>query len=987
MLEGRERTMTFRDAEGRCVPVIYGVTRCGAHGVFGRTDSSQRYTYVAYLFCEGPINSISNIRIDGYTPEELGLVLNTTYRVYLGTSSQTVDPIISGFDANWVSGHPGSAYMTAKFDGIHPLAGRVDIEAIQVTIEGMLVRDPRTDPTLVNRYYRANPTLAHADWLTNNRYGMNWPDTRLRWSGSITESANDDDANLSSRPSAPTNAPTVAHTVDLVNYSPLFNTYVYNWVYTWVVNGVESPPSPASTNYTYDLNTDFKRVTVTLQNGPGGTSAKRIYRRVNSGAYNLELVISDNTTTSFDVVIADSQLTTTQPPPSAPIPRYAIGIWMGEQASADDWNETFRATHAAFMTYDGQYDIWVDKARSASALTFDASNIIGEPEIETVGLAQIYSKVTVHFTNKDAGFKNDRATVEHPSLALPPNESEREEKREGDFRLFSVPSYDQGMRLAKLKFNRSRRALRISFLTNAKGVRALPGLVVSVTHPVGPLSNTLVTVTAVTPLQGGEIWRIQGEFYSAADYSDTIQVNPSPVVPGVPSPFLAPPRPSSVTATEVVTTASGMDGPTISRIKVNWTNAATPWLKSTQVWYTDGNNTVKLGDFVGGPAYIESPRLGVTYTVVLYTETITGQLSPSASVTVTPTGQLTLVQGDPAGPVIPPVLYESITASAGKVSWPTPQWIARSVNADGSFKTWDTTFWTNTNFGAFDGTRVNNNSSSAVAFNMNVALTRTLVLDLGAGNAKQFNGFRILYDPAKSKPDSLGIWYSDDNIAWTDVSGVTWGYTVQWYFTEPSDLSAVGEVVLAYYDFGSGVGAHRYWRIRTTDATAQNCDVYEVQPLEFLGAKYPYPMKYQVYVRQADLSTYLLAEDVPVPAPTAASPLDVRRHYVRRTSGALICDGVIRTVSTSGLPSGVTPSLGFGTLSGTDTPVVLAQATGSNTKQSGANSNVEGEQRAGRLTSQDGASADVVEIDGSAANTAADPLIKLKGTGTGIYYG
>jgi hypothetical protein len=197
---GPSRTDTFIPSM-EPLPVIYGKTRTGGMVVFEKVNADGSKTVVWWI-CHGPINSIANIIVDGKSISHFGLIANTDYFVYTGTPSQTVNALVVASDARHTSGWPGIAYIAARF----PKPGFAtnvapDVRRMYCDVEGMLVRDPRTDPTLVNRYYRDNPWLCTADYMTSKRYGGAIADSSILWTGagvngSVEFGANAADANI-----------------------------------------------------------------------------------------------------------------------------------------------------------------------------------------------------------------------------------------------------------------------------------------------------------------------------------------------------------------------------------------------------------------------------------------------------------------------------------------------------------------------------------------------------------------------------------------------------------------------------------------------------------------------------------------------------------------------------------------------------------------------------------------------------------------------
>jgi hypothetical protein len=180
------------------LPVIYGSVRTGGLVVYEKVMPAGAtlagYKLVVWLICHGPINSISNIIVDGQPITSFV----TAAHSYTGTASQTLDSLLSANEPLWTSGLPGIAYVVGLFPAPSATVPAPDVHTFTCDVQGMLVRDPRTDATLVTRYYRDNPALAWADLKSSSRYGEGNADAAIDWAGTVTTSANDCDVTLSS---------------------------------------------------------------------------------------------------------------------------------------------------------------------------------------------------------------------------------------------------------------------------------------------------------------------------------------------------------------------------------------------------------------------------------------------------------------------------------------------------------------------------------------------------------------------------------------------------------------------------------------------------------------------------------------------------------------------------------------------------------------------------------------------------------------------
>lgn len=177
------------------LPVYYG-THYDVRGIpFVLKQESDGCMTVAYAVCYGPINEITNIRVGGVPVADMG----SGVEIKLGTNTQTKSSRI--IDAAVVSSFPGIAYVVVRL--LPPTNGEssqevpsVSIFDMECDVSGLLIRDPRRDPTLSLRYLSNNPALIIADLLTNRRYGAGVPDAEVDWFSTLIEAANYCDEDL-----------------------------------------------------------------------------------------------------------------------------------------------------------------------------------------------------------------------------------------------------------------------------------------------------------------------------------------------------------------------------------------------------------------------------------------------------------------------------------------------------------------------------------------------------------------------------------------------------------------------------------------------------------------------------------------------------------------------------------------------------------------------------------------------------------------------
>lgn len=416
---GRDLTLT-RNADGQALPFIYGEVGGVGGLVIYRWYARNGGVTVAYAVCHGPIDSINDITIDGQPLSAYGLVLNTDYKVYTGTAGQSVDTLISGDTTSWTSALPGIAYVVIRFKAPTIDVPAPDVYKFTCRVRGMLVRDPRTDATLVNRYYRDNPALIIADVLTSKRIG-NIADAKLDFATSWTTSANDCD---------------------------------------------------------FDID-------------PGGGTTARF-------RMGLALDVSDALDATVDMLRAHARLQVA----------YNNGI----------------------------YQCWMDKSKSASSLVFidtgTEANIVSA-SLRVKGSAEVPNHVVVRFLDADNGWVE--STAEAESSLIYTAGAERVTK---EYNLPGCRTYDQARRIAIWMINRSVLDKEVTMTVLFDGARVLPGTVITVTSADLNMSSQAVIVTAITP--DGNRWKISGEIYDAAAYSDTIQTGTATLTPA-PDSMYSPP--------------------------------------------------------------------------------------------------------------------------------------------------------------------------------------------------------------------------------------------------------------------------------------------------------------------------------------------------------------------------------------------------------------------------------------------------------------
>ena len=150
------------------IPVIYGERRVAPHvtAVLGDKDSNQYITMIC-TWCEGEIESISDIRFNGelLSTELAGIVQE---QHYLGTDTQAADAWTVARHTEWTSAHQGKGIAYSRFYLYYQPELITSLPNITVKIKGRKVYNVETTAT----EWSDNPVYIARDYMTNSRFGQ-----------------------------------------------------------------------------------------------------------------------------------------------------------------------------------------------------------------------------------------------------------------------------------------------------------------------------------------------------------------------------------------------------------------------------------------------------------------------------------------------------------------------------------------------------------------------------------------------------------------------------------------------------------------------------------------------------------------------------------------------------------------------------------------------------------------------------------------------
>lgn len=720
----QERFLTVNGAGG-VVPIIYGgPLRVGGYIVFAKELSG--FLYLDFVVCEGPVESISAIKIDGRAVADIPGV---AHNVHLGVAADTTDGLMTTADAGYASPE-FVAHVAFRFPTPDAATGSFNPIRFECEVEGRLLYDPRDAWTA----FSTNPALMIYDLITNTRYGFS-ADAGDVDDASFEQAADDCDVDID--PGAGT---------------------VKRW-----------------------------EASIRLDREMGGDEALNILKAHCGGIL-------------------------------VPSPKWKLAL------------DVARASTDVVLIDNGE-------GRNCQ-----------RPIVDTKDVSEIPTVVIIEWTDAENGYRDQ--VVQYPD-PLPANT----EWREARYSLRGFTTIERSRRMAIYLYNRLRLDKRISTKAWEIGLRLEPGDRFTLnSRRLGdggggaPLSEDC-TVSECRASSLG--WTVYAELYRLATFSDDIDTTggaPDPTPPQ--TPYSVPPNPTGVSVVEQVST--GSDGQPISRLKLSWTNAATPFYRGTRVTYSTAlEPLVMMGEHANGPIYLENPTLGVLYTFTLKTISTGGIASTGVSVAITPD----------MFPDFVPAPGRAYDVGDGTTYWDAPP----NLIASGLYVTG---FWTNSNFPSYDGTRVNDGLSALAAFTLNTALEATLTFDAGVGETKEFRGFRLSAATPFHSSESLQVRYSDDGVGWTNVPSS--GAVI-------NDRGLTTDSLHFVEQWDDTVGAHRYWQYWRTSGNAQSTSIVEVQFYELTTpADFPYVSHYEIRDVGQVAFPGVLVKTIPVALrPTVSTPLEL----------------------------------------------------------------------------------------------------------------
>jgi hypothetical protein len=228
-----------------------------------------------------------------------------------------------------------------------------------------------------------------------------------------------------------------------------------------------------------------------------------------------------------------------------------------------------------------------------------------------------------------------------------------------------------------------------------------------------------------------------------------------------------------------------------------------------------------------------------------------------------------------------------------------------------------TSFFTATNLGSYDGTKVNDGATSVACFTFNTSGAADLKYDSGSGNTTAFR--QVTYYISGALVTAPVIEHSDDGSTWTAVTPIY------------SHSRSLGGGITAYLvDWSAAEGDHRYWRVRKNGTSAQATTFTEVAFATFDGS-WPFVGSFRIYDTSSSSRVLYGQPIVGSAPPTVAQPLSLNPIAVYSipvniggASANFAINIAITAVSTGGVENAGIDASTTGTVAGAVPPTPTA---------------------------------------------------------------
>jgi len=622
------------------IPVIYGQRRVAGAVVFTSTKNipgglPNEKLYMAIVLCEGPVESISDIYINGERLEGSKYTTLVTVTPVLGEDAQTADSTLTTNTNEWTSSHKlsGLAYLSVDirmpdWGDDNPFAGA--IPEFTALVRGRKVYDPRTASTA----WSANAALCIRDYLTNATYGKGLA------SGKINDAMFGAAADiLDDAETLESGITTNIGTPDAVGS---WGTHVIS--YYAVFSGVDHTDSLRPGSAVTQNGNHFEVISASRIRGSDDTSL--VYAAGTSPPATLM-------TTAHDVTV--------DPDGSA------FGCHAVIETSHnifDNINTLLLGCRGSMPYSQGQYGLLLDVAGS-SVFSFGVDNIIDGISISGVSKSDKFNQVLVRYADPKADYQSNE--VVFPTVGDADDVTwlaeDNGERLTTEFEAETLAMESDALNLAKAILYHSRYNLKVSFKSTSEAFQIAVGDVVDITHPTPAWTAQLFRVESIGLNPDGTA-SIGAREYNAGIYTyDSVAARANAIFTDLPS------TDNVEAPTALVLTDSSVligDGSLSTILDVAFTESDDYFVSEHEVqWKVTTDSDYKSLRTTNAQAQIYGIEAGKTYDVRVRAINSFGSVSSFISDTQ-------LVENDTTEPSAPTSVTATSAPFAIQLSWTNP---------------------------------------------------------------------------------------------------------------------------------------------------------------------------------------------------------------------------------------------------------------------------------------------------------------------------
>jgi hypothetical protein len=321
--------------------------------------------------------------------------------------------------------------------------------------------------------------------------------------------------------------------------------------------------------------------------------------------------------------------------------RWEIGLHIDNRQTLRSWVHALAQYAGVFIDIQGGVVYLVsDKVKSVDHTVGAHQIVAGSLRMTKAGSRNSPRRVLVHYREPEGAEK----TAETATSADPGTTAR--------LQMPGFQTYTRAKRYATQVYNKAQNDLQLEFVSFDDGLKHTIGDLGSITHSAFGLSSKQMMLVDYRQVDRGR-WRRSYVEYDSANYSNALFTESTTGDTNLPNPNEPPNGPTPTLVEELYTDQTGV---TYSRIKITFTGAAWPYVRSYRVTANGAQNVLEATLTHTGSGthtvYTAALKQGIAYQVDVYVVSNTGVLSEVAG-----TATLTAL-----GKLLPPGSVPSLTA-------------------------------------------------------------------------------------------------------------------------------------------------------------------------------------------------------------------------------------------------------------------------------------------------------------------------------------